>query len=182
MVATGHAQRISPPAMARPYVVHYTPSCTCAFEWRFYAPWRYCRYLAHGWPNWRASRCERSVVVRMTNLCDGIGKSSAAVCYTDLRVHFVCAWQLSDPLVTPVDHVFFPSFLPKPHSSFPKSQRRVITRFCSTSSTAEATQHFPRNTAHHILAHHQRPKFLQGFPPTASFNNSISSDPARENF
>ena len=163
MVATGHTQRISPPAMAQPHAVHYVPSCACAFEWRFYAHWHYGS-LMHKWPNWRASRFKRCVVVRMTNLCDGISKSSAVAWYTDLRVRFVCVRQLSGPLVTPFDHVFFPSFLPKPYSSFPNSRQHVITHFCPTSPTVEATQRFPHNTAHHILAQHQLPKLCRGFP------------------
>ena len=47
MAATGHAQRISPSAMARLYTVHYAPSCVCAFKWRSYACWRYCRSRTH---------------------------------------------------------------------------------------------------------------------------------------
>ena len=83
---------------------------------------------------------QRLAVVRMTNLCDGISKSSAAASYTDLRVCFACVQRLSGPLVTPFDYVFFPSFSPKLYSLLPKSQQRVITRFCPTSPTVEATQ------------------------------------------
>ena len=72
MAATGHSQRISPLAMVRLYAVHYASSC--AFEWRFYAHCRCCRSLTHKWLNQRASRFQRSAVVRMTNLCDGISK------------------------------------------------------------------------------------------------------------
>ena len=152
MAAAGHAQRISPPAMAWPYVVHYAPSCACAFEWRFYAHWRYCGFLMHEWPDWHASRFEWGAVVRMTNLCDGISKSSAAACYTDLRVCFACVQQLSGPLVTPFDCVFLPSFLPKLYGSLPKSQQRVITRFCPTSPTVEVTQR-PRTTLFTVSLH-----------------------------
>ena len=80
------------------------------------------------------------VVVRMTNLCDGISKSSAAACYTNLRVCFACVQPLSGLLVTPFDCVFFSSFLPKIYNSLPKPRQRVITRFCPTSPTVEATQ------------------------------------------
>ena len=38
------------------------------------------------------------------------------------------------------------------------------------------------NTADHIVAQHQLQKFLQGFPPTTSFNKPMSSDPTKENF
>ena len=127
--------------MARPYAVHYEPSRACTFEWWFHAHWRYCGLLTHEWPDWDASRFKRSMVVRMINLCDGIGKSSAAACYTDLRVRFGCVWQLSGPLDTPLDCVFFPSFLPQLYRSLPKPRQHVITRSCPTSPTVEATQH-----------------------------------------
>ena len=145
MAATGHAQHVSPPVMAQLYAVHYAPSCTCTFEWRFYACRRYCGSLTHDQLDRHGFALQQRAVVRMTNLCNGINKSSAAACYTDLRVCFTCVQRLSGPLVTPFDCVFFPSFLPKFYSSLPKPRQRVITRFCTTSPTVEATQR-PRAT------------------------------------
>ena len=90
--------------------------------------------------------------------------------------------QISSSPVPPLTAFSFLRFHPNLYSPLPKSQLLHTTRFCPTPPTVEATRCFPHNTARHILAQHQLPKFLQGFPPTTSFNKSISSDPARENF
>ena len=107
----------------------------------------------------------------------GSVKGFAAACYTNLRVCFVCVQQLSGSLVTPFDCIFFPSFLPRLYSSLPKSRQRVITRFCPTSPTVEATQRF-RPAPFTTLTDKN---FCRGFPQQTSFNKSKSSDPARKN-
>ena len=90
--------------------------------------------------------------------------------------------QISSSLVPPSTALSFLRFHPKLCSPLLKTQLLHTTRFCPTPPTVEATHRFPRSTVHNILAQHQLPKFLQGFPPTTSFNVFISSYPARENF
>ena len=181
MVATGHAQRISPLAMARPYAVHYAPSCACAFEWRFYAHWRYCGSLTHEWSDWRASRFERSAVVRMTNLCDGISKRFRRSVLRRPASSFRLRSATFRPPCYPFDHVFFPSFLPKLYSLLPKSQQRVITRFCPTSPSVEATQ-CSHTTLLTTFCTAPTAKIFAGVPPNNRFQQPMSSDPAKENF
>ena len=90
-------------------------SACCAFQWR--------------------------VVVRMTNLRDRISKRSAAACYTDLQACFACVWQRFGSLGTLFGCVFFSSvFCQNFTVCFLKPRQRVITRFCHTSPTVEATQ------------------------------------------
>ena len=118
---------------------------------------------------------QRSAVIRMTNLCDGISKGSAAACYTSLQVCFVCIRSnLQAPLLPPSLAFSFFCFHQKLYSPLPKSQQRFTTRFCPTPPTVEAMQRFPHSAVHSILAQLQLPTFLQGFPPTTSSNGFIS--------
>ena len=85
MVATGRSQRISLPAMVQLYAVHYVSSCACAFGWRFHAYYRCCVLLTRERLDQRVSRLQTSVVVRMTNLGDGIRKGfRSSSCYMAL--------------------------------------------------------------------------------------------------
>ena len=132
------------------------------------------RPLALLWiPHTRTARSarfafQRRAVVRMTNLCDGISKSSAAACYTDLRVCLTCVQRLSGHLVTPFDCVFFSLFSPKLYSLLPKSRQRVITRFCPTSPTIEATQRF-RSTLLTTFCTAPATQIFAGVPPNNKF-------------
>ena len=97
-------------------------------------------------PHTRTARSARfafqqRAVPQMTNLCDGISYGPAAACYTDLQVCFACTQRLFGPPRHPFQlcFLFFVS-LPKFYGSLPKPRQRVITRFCPTSPTVEATQ------------------------------------------
>ena len=133
----------SPSAMARLYVVHYAPSCCMRIRM---AVLRLLPLLRvphmHEWLDRRVSFQWRTVV-RMTNLCDGISKR-----FRRRRVTPTCKLvslafkQISSPLVHPfrlrfLSFVFSQNFTVR----FLKPQQRVITRFCPTSPTVEATQH-----------------------------------------
>ena len=124
---------------------------------------------------WRA-------VVRMTNLRNGISYGSAAACYTDLQVCFACTQRLFGPPRRPFQlrFLFFVS-LPKFYGSLPKAATTCYYTFLPNIADRRGDATLSHNTADHIFAQHQLQKFLQGFPPTTSFNESISSDPAREN-
>ena len=69
------------------------------------------------------------------------------------------------PPCYPFDHVFFPSFLPKLYSSLPKSRQRVITRFCPTSPTVEATQRSHTTLLTTFLHSTNCKNFCRGPPP-----------------
>ena len=85
---------------------------------------------------------QRSAVVRMTNLCDRISKGSAAACYTDLQVCFVCVRSnLQAPLLPPLPTFSFFRFHQKLYSPLPKSQQlpSVSVRGCRFGFRAAST-------------------------------------------
>ena len=108
---------------------------------------------------------QRSAVVRMTNLCDGISKR-----FRRSVLHRPANWfrsrlqQISSPLVPPSTALSLVRFHPKLYGSLPKSQLLLTTRSCPTSPTVEATHRFPCSAVHNIMAQHQLPKFYRGFP------------------
>ena len=108
---------------------------------------------------------QRSAVVRMTNLCDGISKR-----FRRSVLHRPANWfrshlqQIPSPLVPPSTAFSLVRFHPKLYSSLPKSQLPLTTHFRPTSPTVEATHRFPCSAIHSIMAQHQLPKFYRGFP------------------
>ena len=126
---------------------------------------------------------QRSAVVRMTNLCDGISKRfRCSVLHRPANWFRSHSQQISSPLVPPSTAFSFLHFHLKLYRSLPKSQLPLTTHFCPTPPTVEATHRFPHSAVHSIMAQRQLPKFLQGFPPIASSNRLISLYPARVNF
>ena len=108
---------------------------------------------------------QRRMVGRMTNLRDGISKVSAAACYTDLpswfRLRSATCRHPQHPFRL---HLLFFGFFAKIYGSLPKPQQRVITRFCPTSPTVEATQH-PHTTLLITFLHSTNCKnFCRGSP------------------
>ena len=169
--------------MARLYAVHYAPSCACAFEWRFYTYYRYCRLLHARMAQPMCFTFQRSAVVWMTNLCDGISKRfRRSMLHRPASLFRLHSQQLSSSLVTPSTAFSSLRFHQKLYGSLPKAQLPLTTRFCPTPPTVEAPHRSPPSAVHSILAQPRLPRFLQGFPPTTSSNRLISSYPTRVNF
>ena len=138
-------------AVLRPLALLWVPHTRttrlvcCAFQWR--------------------------VVVQMTNLRDGISKGSTAACYTDLRACFACVRQRFGSLGTLFGCVFFFGFCQNLTVRFLKPQQRVITRFCPTSLTIEATQR-SHTTLLTTFLHSTNCKNFAGVPPNNKFQHA----------
>ena len=108
---------------------------------------------------------QRSAVVPMTNLCDGISKRfRRSVLHRPANWFRLRLQQISSPLVPPSTVLSLVRFHPKLYGSLPKSQLLLTTRSGPTSPTVEATHRFPCSAVHSIMAQHQLPKFYRGFP------------------
>ena len=184
MAATGRSQRISPPAMARLYAVHYASSCACAFGWRFHAYYRCCVLLTRGRLDQRVSHLQTSAAVWMTNLGNGIHKRfRSSSCYTALQASFIRVCSKFRAFLSPLRQRFpFPAF---PQTLQPASQAATTSSYTFLTDITDRkgdARRFPRNTVRNILAQHQPSNIFAGVPPTTRFNQFICAYPARENF
>ena len=126
---------------------------------------------------------QRTAVIRMTNLCDGISKRfRRSVLHRPPSLFRLHSQQLSGSLLPPSTAFSSLRFHQKLYGSLPKAQLPLTMRFCPTLQIVEAPHRSPPSAIHSILAQPRLPRFPQGFPPTTSSNKHISSYPARVNF
>ena len=126
---------------------------------------------------------QRSAVVRMINLCDGINKR-----FCCKVLHQPANWfrshlqQIPSPLVPPSTAFSLVRFYPTLYSSLPKSQLPLTTHFRPTFANRRGDTSLPmqRRSQYHGTA--PITKISQGFPPITGSNKLISSYPASVNF
>ena len=182
MAATGHcAVHFCHRPWRDSYAVHYASSCPCPFEWRFHAYYCYCVLLTRERLNRRASHSKRSAVVRMTNLRNGISKRFHSYsCYTALQTCFVRIHSKSRVPLFPLRRRFLSLIFTK-NSIVRFSSRNYFILRVSAQHHRLYRRRIASHTAPFTVSLHSTncQKFLQGFPPTTSFNKFISSYPRK---